>query len=127
MNDVASGLRPREAGEKVPKADEGVELSISALTGEGIPQLLARLDAIVRDRFAAPEGSPTVVNERQRASITACEASLRTALASLEAGLDEQVVLVDLYAASSVLATLTGAITREDVFSAIFSTFCIGK
>ena len=102
-------------------------LSISALTGEGIPELLARLDAIVRDRFAAPEGSPTVVNDRQRAAVSACETSLRTALASLEAGLDEQMILVDLYAASNALALLTGAITREDVFAKIFSSFCIGK
>ncbi|HEX7193229.1 MAG TPA: tRNA uridine-5-carboxymethylaminomethyl(34) synthesis GTPase MnmE [Thermoanaerobaculia bacterium] len=100
---------------------------ISALTGEGVPELLARLDAIVRDRFAVPEGSPTVVNERQRASISECEASLRTALESIDAGLEEQMVLVDLYAASSALATLTGAIAREDLFSAIFSSFCIGK
>jgi tRNA modification GTPase len=111
----------------VPKADEGDAISISALTGEGIPELLARLDAIVRDRFAAPEGSPTVVNERQRAAISASEASLRTALASLDAGLEEQVILVDLYAAANALAALTGAITNEDVFSAIFKSFCIGK
>ena len=102
-------------------------IAISALTGEDVPQLLARLDAIVRDRFAAPEGSPTVVNERQRAAISACEASLRAGLSSLDAGFDEQVILVDLYAASTALATLTGAITREDVFSQIFTSFCIGK
>ncbi|HEX3110082.1 MAG TPA: tRNA uridine-5-carboxymethylaminomethyl(34) synthesis GTPase MnmE [Thermoanaerobaculia bacterium] len=107
-----------------PPADA---LAISALTGEGIPQLLARLDAIVRDRFAAPEGSPTVVNERQRAAVSACEAYLRTALGSLDAAMDEQMILVDLYAASTALATLTGAITREDVFAKIFSSFCIGK
>jgi tRNA U34 5-carboxymethylaminomethyl modifying GTPase MnmE/TrmE len=111
----------------VPKADEGAPFSISALTGEGIPHLLARLDTIVRDRFAAPEGSPTVVNDRQRAAISACEASLRTALASLDAALGEQIVLVDLYAAATSLAALTGAITTSDVFSAIFSSFCIGK
>jgi tRNA modification GTPase len=103
-------------------------LAISAATGEGVPELLARLDALVRDRFAAPEGSPAVVNERQRAAITACEASLRTALGSLDAAMDEQMVLVDLYAASTALATLTGAaITPEDVFASIFSSFCIGK
>lgn len=107
-----------------PPADA---LAISALTGEGIPQLLSRLDTIVRDRFAAPEGSPTVVNERQRAAVDACEASLRTALASLDADMDEQIILVDLYAASTALATLTGAITRDDVFAKIFSSFCIGK
>jgi tRNA modification GTPase len=123
----SSALRPREAGEKVPKADEGDAISISALTGEGVPELLARLDAIVRDRFAAPEGSPTVVNERQRAAIDATARSLRTALASHEEGLDEHVVLVDLYAASTSLAMLTGAITQEDLYAQVFASFCIGK
>lgn len=109
------------------KADEGEAISISALTGEGVPQLLARLDTIVRERFAAPEGSPTVVNERQRAAITATEASLRRAIASLEEGLEEQMVLVDLYAAANALAALTGAITTDEVFAQIFTSFCIGK
>jgi len=117
----------RDLPSKVPKADEGAALAISALTGEGIPQLLARLDTIVRDRFAAPEGSPTVVNDRQRAAIHACEASLRTSLASLDASLEEQIILVDLYAAATSLAALTGAISTDEVFAAIFSSFCIGK
>ena len=106
---------------------EGDAMFISALTGEGIPELLAHLDTIVRDQFAVPEGSPSVVKERQRAAIADCETSLRTAIDSIDAGLEEQMILVDLYAASNALAMLTGAITREDVFSTIFSSFCIGK
>ena len=47
--------------------------------------------------------------------------------ASLDDGHEEQVVLVDLYRASTSLGLLTGAITREDVFEEIFSKFCIGK
>ncbi|MEA2336294.1 MAG: MnmE helical domain, partial [Thermoanaerobaculia bacterium] len=49
------------------------------------------------------------------------------ALASLEAGLDEPIVLVDLYRAATSLGLLTGAITQEHVFTEIFSKFCIGK
>jgi tRNA modification GTPase len=102
-------------------------LSISASTGGGMRELLARLDALVRERFAAPEGSPTLVNDRQRASVAAAESSLQLALSALDAGLDDQMVLVDLYAAANALALLTGAITREDVFEQIFTKFCIGK
>ena len=46
------------------------DLSISATTGAGLDELFARLDAIVRDRFAAPESSPAIVNERQRGKST---------------------------------------------------------
>jgi tRNA modification GTPase len=98
---------------------------ISVTADRGVDELLARLDALVRERFAAPEGS--LVNERQRQAVAACEEALTAAVASLEAALDEQIVLVDLYRASTALGMLTGAITRDEVFAEIFSKFCIGK
>jgi tRNA modification GTPase len=98
-------------------------LSISAVSDEGIQQLLALLDELVRDRYAAPEGA--LVNERQRQAVAECEDGLRAALDSID--LDEQMILVDLYRAANALGLLTGAITREDVLSEIFGKFCIGK
>jgi tRNA modification GTPase len=100
-------------------------LGISVKAGRGIHELLSRLDAIVRDEFAAPEGS--LVNERQRQAVLGCSEALATALAALDAGLDEPIVLVDLYRAATSLGVLTGAITQEHVFTEIFSKFCIGK
>jgi tRNA modification GTPase len=100
-------------------------LGISVTAEHGIDELLSRLDTIVRDEFAAPEGS--LVNERQRQAVLGCTEALATALASLDAKLDEPVILVDLYRAAASLGLLTGAITQEDVFTEIFSKFCIGK
>jgi len=100
-------------------------IGISVTAERGVDDLLARLDALVRETFAAPEGS--LVNERQRMAVAECESALAAALASLDDGHEEQVVLVDLYRASTALGLLTGAITREDVFEEIFSKFCIGK
>jgi len=100
-------------------------LGISVTAERGIDQLLRRLDEIVRDEFAAAQGS--LVNERQRQAVLGCKEALTTALAALDTGLDEPVVLVDLYRASTSLGLLTGAITQEHVFTEIFSKFCIGK
>jgi tRNA modification GTPase len=100
-------------------------LGISVTAEHGIDELLSRLDTIVRDEFAAPEGS--LVNERQRQAVLGCKEALATALAALDANLDEPVILVDLYRASTSLGLLTGAITQEHVFMEIFSKFCIGK
>jgi tRNA modification GTPase len=102
-------------------------IAISATTGEGIDELLGQLDAVVRERFAAPEESPAIVNERQRAAIAECEAALRAATASLDAGADEQYVVVDLRRAANAMAALTGAISNDDVLREIFAKFCIGK
>lgn len=100
-------------------------IGISVTAERGVDDLLARLDALVRENYAAPEGS--LVNERQRRAVAECESALAAAVTSLDEGHEEQVVLVDLYRASTALGLLTGAITREDVFEEIFSKFCIGK
>jgi tRNA modification GTPase len=101
------------------------ELGISVTAESGIADLLARLDGLVRERFVASEGS--LVNERQRLAVAACEEALQESLAAIEAGYEEQMIVVDLYRASNALGLLTGAITREEVFEEIFSKFCIGK
>src|SRR5438874_1668463 len=89
--------------------------------------LLEMLDALVRDRFAAPESSATLVNERQFAAVAECDAALHDALNSFEENLDEQMILVDLHRAATALGVLTGAITRDEIFEEIFAKFCIGK
>jgi tRNA modification GTPase len=99
--------------------------SISAVTDEGVSELLSRLDAQVRERFVAPEAS--LVNERQRLAVAGCEEAVLAAIESLAAGMDEPIILVDLYRASTSLGLLTGVITRDEVFAEIFSKFCIGK
>jgi tRNA modification GTPase len=98
---------------------------ISVTAGIGIEQLLARLDQLVRDEFAAPEGS--LVNERQLRAVVQCTEALTAALEAIDAGLDEQIIVVDLYRAATALALLTGAITTDEVFTEIFTKFCIGK
>ena len=100
-------------------------IGISVTEDRGVDDLLERLDAVVRDRFAAPEGS--LVNERQYQAVRECADALRASLASIDGGQDEQFIVVDLYRASTALALLTGAITRNEIFDEIFSKFCIGK
>ena len=100
-------------------------LAISAVTDQGIDELMRVLDELVRSRYVAGEGA--LVNERQRQAVAEAADGLTAALDSLRAGVDEQMVLVDLYRAANALGALTGAITREDVLTEIFTKFCIGK
>jgi len=134
--DSAVGITPDDELERFPdalvvwtktdlKPAPHDALGISVAAERGIDTLLSRLDGLVREKFAAPEGS--LVNERQRQAVAGCADALGAALASLDAGHDEQLVLVDLYRASTSLGMLTGAITRDEVFAEIFAKFCIGK
>ncbi len=100
-------------------------LSISAVLDDGVSRLLSRLAALVRERFVAPEGA--LVSERQRAAVAQSAFALEAAIAAVDEGLDEQMILVDLYGSANALALRIGAISREDVYTEIFSKFCIGK
>lgn len=100
-------------------------LSISAVSNTGVDALLQRLDELVRERFAAPEGA--LVNERQRMAVAESAVALQAAIDSVNDGLDEQMILVDLYRSANAIGLLTGVITRDDVLAEIFGKFCIGK
>jgi tRNA modification GTPase len=100
---------------------------LSVAAESGVRELLALLDGLIRDRFAAPEGSAAIVNERQHAATEECRLALNDALGAVDAGLDEQMILVDLHRAANSLGALVGAISREDIYTEIFAKFCIGK
>ena len=100
------------------------EIAVSALRGDGIADLRARLrrDALSE---AAGEGGG-ITNLRQVTLVRAAISRLATALA--EAGsVPHEVLLVTLYAALEHLDSITGQTTVEDILGVIFSTFCIGK
>lgn len=106
----------------IARADE---LSISAVSDRGMPRLMERLDAVVREQFVATEGA--LVNERQHQAVVSAAEALGDALRALDERLDEQMVAADLHRGANALASLTGAITRDEIYAEIFSRFCIGK
>ncbi len=102
-------------------------LGISITERRGTEALLTSLDARVRSTFVPEEGSPTLVNERQRAAVAETVDAIDGALTALAAGSTEEIVLVELYRASNAIGLLTGAVTRDEILHEIFAKFCIGK
>ncbi len=103
------------------------EMGISVRSGEGMDHLIRFLDRLVRDRYVVPEGAPAIVTERQRRAIVETREALGAATAALNDGMEEEIILVDLYRASRTLGLLTGRIGHEEIVAEIFSKFCIGK
>jgi tRNA modification GTPase len=95
--------------------------AISAKTGAGMPELLARLTAIAQ-RLTDTSGA-TLARPRQIACIRDTAAALASALTNPEPELRGE----DLRTAATALARLTGTIGVEAILDAVFSGFCIGK
>ena len=98
-------------------------LRCSAVTGEGIAALIARLGTAVADSLSPGGAAPLVTRARHRQSLEACVAALdRFAAATLP-----ELAAEDLRAAARALGRITGRVDVEDMLDALFREFCIGK
>ena len=106
---------------------EAGEYAVSAITGDGIPQLRKGIHQAI-----APEGEQLA----HGAFITSVrqESLLREALTMLEKarhatleGMPHELLLLDLYCVLQPVDAITGATTADDILNRIFTTFCIGK
>lgn len=109
-----------------PAQIHGVEvIPTSALTGEGVDRLKARIAAMCGTGQEAEGGILT--NLRQSQEVDGAIESLSSARHATETAIPHEMLLLDLYAALHHLDSLTGATTPDDILNHIFSTFCIGK
>ncbi|MHB1302998.1 MAG: tRNA uridine-5-carboxymethylaminomethyl(34) synthesis GTPase MnmE [Acidiphilium sp.] len=97
-------------------------LAVSALTGDGVPELAEALRTAVHGLVERGAG-PALPRPRQIACLRDMEAALAAALAVPDAELRAE----ELQTAAAALARLTGVIGVEDILDAVFSGFCIGK
>jgi tRNA modification GTPase len=109
------------------KADLGgaaqqAEIAVSALTGTGLQQLRAMLEAEAV-RLAGAEGPPTMTRARHRAALARAAESLTAADRATLAELRGE----DLRTALREIGRITGQVGADQVLDAVFSQFCIGK
>ncbi|MEQ1864972.1 MAG: tRNA uridine-5-carboxymethylaminomethyl(34) synthesis GTPase MnmE [Micropepsaceae bacterium] len=100
-------------------------MRVSALTGEGIDDLLAWLEAQVVERAGGSESMPMTRVRHREALQDAYAALLRAPQALADQALD--LAAEDLRIAARALGRITGRVDVEDLLDVIFREFCIGK
>lgn len=99
-------------------------LPVSALTGEGIPELRR---AIVQALAPAEPDGGFITSLRHAQLLRESLDTLSKSRTAAQLGIPHEMLLLDLYAALNPLDAITGATTADDILNRIFSTFCIGK
>ncbi len=101
-------------------------ISVSALLGENLDQLVER---IVKHGLpaAAKEERASVTNARHKWCLEQARCWLERAEKALAGGLSEEFVVHDLRKGLESLAQITGETTTDDILAGIFASFCIGK
>ncbi|MFK7745010.1 MAG: tRNA uridine-5-carboxymethylaminomethyl(34) synthesis GTPase MnmE [Roseobacter sp.] len=111
----------------VPKIDQADTKSagISGKTGQGVPELISRIQSELTDR-AAEAGLAT--HERHRTAMSRALDQLITASEVLEQGPElYDIASEELRSAIRALEALVGRIDVENLLDEIFSSFCLGK
>jgi tRNA modification GTPase len=100
---------------------------VSALTGEGLPELRKRLVETMAPRGRLEQEGGFITSLRHEQLLRETREALEQARHATGLGIPHEMLLLDLYAALRPLDAITGATTADDILNRIFSTFCIGK
>ena len=101
-------------------------VSLSAVTGEGLDALERAVSALFPAGDPGEAGS-LLTDRRQEDAARRALAALRRGREALESGLTPDAVLTDVEEALDAIGELTGRAAKEEIVSAIFSRFCVGK
>jgi tRNA modification GTPase len=102
-------------------------LEVSAKTGKGINDLLSRIMGKMLGEKESSLDGILITNLRHCHALENAEKHLERATITLKKGLSEEFVLMDLRKSLVYLGEITGETNIEDLLTAIFSKFCIGK
>ena len=97
-------------------------VSVSAVTGAGLAELLKVLETAVSENLAPAAEAPAVTRARHRQALEECLA----ALTRFEAA-EGELAAEDLRLATRALGRITGRVEVDDLLDVIFRDFCIGK
>ena len=100
---------------------------VSALTGEGLDNLVAAIVNQARDKRTSEAPMLAAINARHQACLKRAGDQLLQAESDLQNQADPELISVPLREALDAVGEVTGTTDIEDILGQIFSTFCIGK
>jgi tRNA modification GTPase len=99
----------------------------SALSGEGLAHLEERMVNLALGGKVFVSDTLVVNNPRHKSALERAEKNLSQALLSINSGIPDDFITIDLTAALNALGEITGETVQEELLETIFSNFCVGK
>ena len=112
----------------VPSGLSAASVDISTVTGAGISALRDVIHAsFIHGKAIDSREFVAVSHARHRDALLKSEQALLRFTANLQAGVNMELLPIDLRDALDAVGEVTGATTADDVLDRIFANFCIGK
>lgn len=102
-------------------------LSVSAVTGDGVQNLLHLVALRLRQTVQRGSGDIVIQSLRQKECIEKAARAIDEALSLEEKGIPLDIVASSLQEGLDSVGEITGEVTRAEILDTIFSGFCVGK
>ncbi|WP_371375722.1 tRNA uridine-5-carboxymethylaminomethyl(34) synthesis GTPase MnmE [Sporomusa aerivorans] len=123
-----SDLPPRLEMDEVGQYTQGrLVMKISVAQEEGLAELEEAIADMVYSGQVAQGEAAFVNNVRHAAALRQARDRLSDAMATIEAGMPTDCIVVDIRSAWEKLGEVTGETVGDDILDQIFTQFCIGK
>lgn len=100
---------------------------VSAVSGQGIDELKAKIDALIWEKGPPSKEELLITNVRHKESLGQAITGCRAVVEGLNKNVSPEFLMIDIRSALQALGLIIGTDITEDILSAIFSKFCIGK
>lgn len=102
-------------------------VAVSAKEGIGLDELRDQIDRLIWHRGPPSKDEIVITTHRHHQALTNAIDALQTLIEGLGSGVSPEFLSSDMRRTLSELGTIIGTNIPEDILSAIFSKFCIGK
>lgn len=102
-------------------------LQVSAETGEGIETLKSTIDQVIWKEGPPSREEVVITNVRHQQALEKAAQAIGEVAKGLNTGVSPEFLTLEMRSGLSALGQIMGTNIGEDILSAIFSTFCIGK
>ena len=113
--------------ESLPVLSVGPNIQVSAKEKTGLEELKKAIDQVVWEHGAPSKEEVLITNVRHKEALAQAIASCRLVIEGLKNGVSPEFLSADMRACLQELARILGTNVTEDILSAIFSKFCVGK
>lgn len=127
-DDVNALLASQNASDESIDNNLGIStIQVSAANGEGLEALEKAIQDIAYEGNNQEETADFVNDSRQAELLRQAEEFLQAATDTIESGMSEDFIVIDLRSAWEKLGEITGETVGEDIIDQIFKNFCLGK
>jgi tRNA modification GTPase len=111
----------------VPAIEFAHVVAISAKSGIGLDNLHRKIDEVIWENGPPSKEEVLITNLRHKESLENAISSCKKLIEGLNTGISPEFLSMDMRQCLKELGTIIGTNITEDILSAIFSKFCIGK